>query len=82
MLFILRRFCFAYVIGQVTSDIVTQVMCIDTMSMMLLCYYISVKPMKDGINNFIQIFNEVAVLVAEVSLFLFTNYVPDPLQRY
>ena len=55
-------------------------MCIDAMSMMLLSYYISVKPMKDGINNFIQIFNEVAVLVFEVSLFLFTNYVPDPLQ--
>ena len=38
--------------------------------------------MVDRINNFIQIFNEHFVLVSIQSLFLFTNYVEDPIVRY
>ena len=82
MVFIIRRFLFAFVIGRVADNIVIQIMWIDGMSMFILCYYFCVFPLKDKINNGIQIFNEIAVLLAEVSLLLFTNYVPDPLQRY
>ena len=57
-------------------------MVIDTLSTFLLAYYISERPMKDAINNFIQIFNEVVVLLCTWLLFLFTNYVPDPVLRY
>ena len=38
--------------------------------------------MIDKMNNFIQIINEMFILVATWSLFLFTNYVPDAERRY
>ena len=38
--------------------------------------------MVDRINNFIQIFNELLVVQCTVWLFLFTNYVPDPVIQY
>ena len=36
----------------------------------------------DKINNAIQIFNEIVVLLCIQSMFLFTNYVPDVEVRY
>lgn len=39
-------------------------------------------PMTDGLNNFIQIFNEVIVLISIQLLFIFTNYVGNPTKRY
>ena len=50
--------------------------------MFLLAYYITVLPMSSRINNFIQIFNEVVVTLAIVTIFLFTDYVEDPELRY
>ena len=47
-----------------------------------MAYYITALPMKDRLNNWIQIFNEFGVLLCTWSLFLFTNYVPDPILRY
>ena len=38
--------------------------------------------MIDSINNFIHIFNEAVILVSVWSLFLFSNYVPDPEKRH
>ena len=38
--------------------------------------------MVDGLNNFIQFFNEVFILMCAWSLFLFTDYVPDPKLRH
>ena len=38
--------------------------------------------MVDRINNFIQIFNELLVVQCTVWLFLFTNYVPNPVIQY
>ena len=38
--------------------------------------------MVNRINNIIQIFNEVVVTLAIITLFLFTDYVADPLLRY
>ena len=38
--------------------------------------------MVDGINNAIQIFNELVVLLCIQSMFLFTNYVPEAQTRY
>ena len=38
--------------------------------------------MQDLMNNMIQIFNEVVILFCTWSLFLFTDYVPSPEQRY
>ena len=38
--------------------------------------------MVDGTNNFIQVFNEVIILVCTWYLFLFTEYVPNPVDRH
>lgn len=62
--------------------IVYQVLLVDYLSLMLLAYYLSILPMNDKINNFIQIFNEFVVLTAIQLLFLFTDYVQDPEMRY
>ena len=80
-LFLLRRIFFACTIGSITNNIVPQILTIDFLSMFLLGYYLIVFPMVDKLNNFIQIFNEIFVILAEISLFLFTNYVPDAVQR-
>ena len=38
--------------------------------------------MIDSLNNFIHIFNEAVILLSIWSLFLFSNYVPDPAKRH
>ena len=78
----MRRLLFALVIGNVMRTIVYQVLLVDYLSLMLLAYYLSILPMNDKINNFIQIFNEFVVLTAIQLLFLFTDYVQDPEMRY
>ena len=82
LLFCLRRLFFAYAVCMVSSTIVFQVAIIDFLSTFLLGYFISVQPMVDSLNNFIHIFNEIVVLIATQSMFLFTNYVDDPVIRY
>ena len=57
-------------------------MAIDGLSTALLYYYVGSSPMVDFLNNFTQIFNELIILVSCWSLFLFTNYVPDPRLRH
>ena len=62
--------------------IVYQIFVFDLVSTLLLCYFLTVRPMKDRINNAIQIFNEIVVLLCIESMFLFTSYVPDVRTRY
>ena len=38
--------------------------------------------MTDGLNNFIQIFNEIIVLLSIQLLYIYTNYVDSPTTRY
>ena len=63
-LFLLRRLLFAFTIVMCEASIVLQVGMADLLSTALLGFYLSVMPMTDGLNNFIQIFNEVIVLIA------------------
>lgn len=78
----MRRLLFAFVIVMCKSSIVLQVGLADFLSTVLLGYYFSVMPMTDGLNNFIQIFNEVIVLISIQLLFIYSNYVDDPIIRY
>ena len=78
----MRRLIFAFNIENVQETIVYQVFIADTLSTLLLAYYITIRPMVDGINNFIQIFNEFVVLCAIEMMFLFTLYVGEPEIRY
>ena len=75
--FCVRRLAFAFVIGQVHWTIVYQTFVLDLVSTLMLCYFVSMQPMVDRINNAIQVFNEVVVLLCIQSMFLFTNYVPN-----
>ena len=59
-----------------------QIFVFDLVSTLLLCYFLTVRPMKDRINNLIQIFNEAVVLMCIQSMFLFTNYVGQAQTRY
>ena len=81
-IFLARRCAFAFVIVNVVSTVTFQVLCLDLLSTMVLSYYLLVFPMQDCLNNFIQIFNEIVILVCIWSLFLFTNYVPEPELRH
>ena len=78
----MRRLVFAYVITNVGFNMVTQVLILDFTCTAVLGYYLTVFPMKNGINNGIHIFNEIVVILCVQYLFLFTNYVPDPVLKY
>lgn len=53
LVFLLRRLLFAFVIGKLVSNIVPQILAVDALSMVLLAYYVNVRPMVDRLNNFI-----------------------------
>ena len=82
LFFCARRLAFALVIGQVHWTIVYQIFVLDLVSTLMLCYFVAIMPMMDGINNAIQIFNEIVVLLCIEGMFLFTSYVPDVRTRY
>ena len=48
----------------------------------MLVYFITVAPMNDRLSNWIQITNEIVVLVSVWLMFHFTEYVNDPATRY
>ena len=48
----------------------------------MLAFYIGGRPMADHANNFIQIFNEIVVCLCLISLVIFTDFIPDPVDRY
>ena len=78
----LRRTLYAFIIVFCGSSIVLQVLAIDVLCTLLIAFYITVGPMIDKANNFIQIFNEVIVLVSLWMMFRFTYFVADAYTRY
>lgn len=81
-LFLLRRILLVGVFMLCGFSIVLQVMIADIMSTLLLAFYLSVMPMKGVMNNFIEVVNEASVLASIMYMFVFTDYVPDPVVRY
>ena len=63
-LFLVRRLIFAAVICFFFSNVVLQIAIVDCLSMILIIFLITVFPMIDKVNNFIQIFNEVFLLMS------------------
>lgn len=82
LVFLARRLAFAYTICHLDYTISVQVLALDALSTAMLAYYITNAPMVDGVNNFIQAFNEVVILIAIWCMFLFTDYIVDPVKRY
>ena len=58
-----RRLVFAFIIVFCDFSTVLQVFLSDICSTLLLCYYVSALPMDSKINNNVQIFNELMVLL-------------------
>ena len=81
-MFLGRRIIFAFVIIFCAASIVLQVFLADILCTLLLVYYFTVMPLKNGLTNAVQIFNEVIVIVSVWFIFNFTNFVADPLERY
>lgn len=80
--FFLRRILFAALIVFCTSSIVLQIFLADILSTLMLIYFITTAPMNDPLSNWIQITNEIVVLVSVWLMFHFTEYVNDPATRY
>jgi hypothetical protein len=64
------------------DSLVFQIMVTDMTVLAMLCFYVANKPMVDKPNNFIQIFNECVISLCIVSMVVFTNFVPNPVDRY
>jgi len=80
--FLARRFIFAFVIVFCGSSLVLQVFLADLLSTLLLVFFISVGPMNDKFNNFIQVVNELTVLTCVWLMFHYSEFVASPETRY
>ena len=80
--FCFRRFIFAIIIIFFRNSIVLQVLAADFTILGMLIFYVSGLPMSDKANNFIQIFNETAIWICISLLFVFTDVVGSPVDRY
>ena len=80
--FCLRRVVFAMVICFMTHSLVFQVMVADFAILALLSFYTRIKPMKDELNNTVQIFNEIAIIVLLQFMFMLTDFTEDPVERH
>ena len=79
--FCMRRFAFAAIINFLGKSLVSQILAADFAVLGMLSFYLGL-PMSNRINNFIQIFNEIVVCLCIVSLVIFTDFIPDPVDRY
>ena len=78
-MFLVRRFLFAWsIIFLPEYSLFAQVLSIDLLCMTMLAYFIVTLPMENGMHNFIQIFNEVFLIIALLFLYTFTNYTNEP----
>lgn len=80
--FCMRRLVFAGLICLATQSLVIQVMIADFAILAMLVFYTSNLPMKDSLNNFVQIFNETAIILLLQTLFVFTDFMEDPVTRH
>ena len=80
--FCMRRFAFALVICFLKESLVLQILAADMAILGMLSFYVGGLPMSDKANNFIQIFNEIVVCSCIISLVIFTDFIPNPVDRY
>ena len=77
----MRRLIFAMIICFLKDWIVLQVLAADFAIFSMLIIFSSTFPMIDRLNNFIAIFNEFAIWICIISLFLFTDFIPSAEDR-
>lgn len=81
MVFLYRRLVFAFLVG-CSYSVVLQIYVACMSSVLMLCYILHWGPMEADQFDFLAVFNEAALLFSCYLLFLYTDYVPDPEQRY
>ena len=80
--FCARRFVFALIICILVDSLVLQILIADFAILSMLAFYSINLPMKDSLNNVVQIGNEVAILFLLQFMFLLTDYIADPVDRH
>ena len=70
------------VINFLFKSLVLQILFADFAVLGMLAFYVPNQPMSGFANNFVQIFNEAVVLFFIVSLVIFTDFIPSPVDRY
>ena len=81
-LFIARRLVYAASIVFLNGCTLAQLTIQIAQSVFMLCYIVSVRPLKDNFSNRMEIFNEVTVLICSYILFTFTACVQDVQTRF
>ena len=79
-LFFLRRYLIAILIVYFPDDFL-QLAILWAFSLLMLLFYITVKPMNDPAHNCIETINEVIVYVSSCFMYLFTGFVKDAFSR-
>jgi hypothetical protein len=81
-LFIFRRLLFSLNVVFLSNSTVTQLFVQFFCCLLMLIFFIAVKPLNQPFLNRIEIFNELCLLITSYFLFLFTDFVPDIKTRY
>jgi len=82
MLFLYRRLAFAWAVVYATDSLVYQMTVTLYSSLAMMIYLACNLPMMDTFTNVVQLINELALYVCCCTMFLFTDYISDPVFRY
>ena len=82
MYFCVRRLAFALLICILSDNLNGQVMIADFAILAMLIFYTANMPMKDLMNNLVQIGNEIAIILLLQFMFLLTDFTEDPVDRH
>ncbi len=77
VIFMLRRIIYAFIFTLLAEYSAFQVISMNLMSLMMLCYILLVIPYIENRLNIIEVYNELTVLICSWHLFLFSEYLPD-----
>ena len=78
----MRRLAFTLTIVFLHNSVVLQILVIDFAILYMMIFYFVQRPMVEPIHNFVQVFNEAAVMLLVMALVLLTDFENDPVIRY
>jgi hypothetical protein len=81
-LFVFRRLLYSMIIVFLAGSTVAQLFVQFFCCLLMLVFFVKVKPLNQPFLNRIEIFNECCLLLSSYFLFLFTDFVPSPTLRY
>ena len=72
---------FAFTMVILSQNSIFQILITDA-AMLCMCSFYLAKPMKDKVNNLIQLFNEVFLGICVISIVFCTDFIDDPNDRF